>query len=403
MKFTSGGELGCHDEYVAPSVSIGGTEDFQSPVSDYPSPSSDFQLPLSYSVPLTEYALCMPVFSKAVTGLGDDIFMDVAVLSDGFIAVGHTTSSGAGYDDIYVVKFNDFGSVDWTRTIGGSATDVASSVVADETGYLVVGYTESFGSGGGDIFVVRLDLSGNIAWAKAIGTSNYEMAESVVEQDGDYFIVGSIGEISDILVLKLDSSGEVEWARKLKGSGNDVGFSIVVAPGGVVVTAGGIGYAGGFSDLYVLELEPSGTVKWARAVAGDTSDDIAHSVIAVDGGYLVVGSISVGSRPSAFAMKLDLSGQVEWKKIIGGMESLEIFNSVVPTPYGGFIAVGSTSIFGYDDVLMVEFSSLGDVGWVKAQGGTNSDEAQAISYAGDGYIIVGSTLSFGNVPSVYIL
>jgi uncharacterized delta-60 repeat protein len=126
----------------------------------------------------------------------------------GFIIVGYTRSAGVGGSDAFVVKLASDGSLLWAKTIGGVGDDRANAVVQTPDGGVVfAGATSSFGSGGADFFIVKMDANGTLLWAKTFGDVSDNAAVSLIRaQDGDLAIMG----ISDVnfVLLKLDSNGD---------------------------------------------------------------------------------------------------------------------------------------------------------------------------------------------------
>jgi hypothetical protein len=114
---------------------------------------------------------------------------------------------------MYLVKLDSSGNVVWTKTIGGSSRDEAYSIVqSSDGGYVVAGYTRSFGAGEDDFYVVKLDSSGNVVWTKTIGGSSYDYAYSITQtSDGGYIVAGRTESFGagywDIYVVKIDGSG----------------------------------------------------------------------------------------------------------------------------------------------------------------------------------------------------
>jgi hypothetical protein len=129
-----------------------------------------------------------------------------------------TWSFGAGYDDMYVVKMDSSGNVVWTKTIGGSYYDGAYSIIqSPDRGYVVVGGTSSFGEGGWDIYVVKLDSSGNVQWTKIIEEGG-GVSSIIQSSDGGYVGAGSGGGFrggseSDFYVVKMDANWNVCFSK----------------------------------------------------------------------------------------------------------------------------------------------------------------------------------------------
>ncbi|WP_448516707.1 hypothetical protein [Pseudothermotoga sp.] len=153
-------------------------------------------------------------WQRVFGGSYDDIAYSIQQTSDGgYIVAGYTESFGAGGKDVYVLKLDADGNKVWERTFGGSYDDIAFSIQqTSDGGYIVAGYTGSFGAGSGDVYVLKLDADGNKVWEKTFGGIHYDQANSVQQvSDGGYIVAGyteSFGAgIRDVYVLKLDKYG----------------------------------------------------------------------------------------------------------------------------------------------------------------------------------------------------
>jgi len=153
------------------------------------------------------------VWQRVFGGSRDDEAVSVQQTSDGgYIVAGYTDSFGAG-GDVYVLKLDANGNKVWERTFGGSDFDLAFSIQqTSDGGYIVAGYTDSFGAGGWDAYIVKLDANGNKVWERTFGGSGYENAYSIQQtSDGGYIVAGWTGSFGaggrDVYVLKLDVYG----------------------------------------------------------------------------------------------------------------------------------------------------------------------------------------------------
>jgi uncharacterized delta-60 repeat protein len=157
-------------------------------------------------------------WQKRYDGGDDDYATSIQQTSDGgYIVAGHTTSFGAGDSDSWVLKLNSSGTVAWQKRYAGANEDWAVSIqqTSDE-GYIVAGITDSFGAGSGDFWVLKLNSSGTVAWQKTYGGVSKEEATSIQEtRDGRYIVAGytySFGAGGyDFWVLRLDSDGTVSF------------------------------------------------------------------------------------------------------------------------------------------------------------------------------------------------
>ncbi|MEO0180287.1 MAG: hypothetical protein ABIM74_00855 [candidate division WOR-3 bacterium] len=132
----------------------------------------------------------------------------IQTFDGGFVITGHTQSSGVGGHDLFVLKLASDGSLSWAKTIGGVNDDDGRSIMQTQDGDLVIaGGTKSFGIGGEDFFVVKLDASGNLLGARTFGTSSDDGANCIIPtQDGDLAIMGYVDQ--GFLLLKVDGNGD---------------------------------------------------------------------------------------------------------------------------------------------------------------------------------------------------
>jgi hypothetical protein len=165
--------------------------------------------------------------------------------SDGGYAIaGYTKSFGAGKRDVYVVKLDANGNLQWTKTIGGPKGDEGYSLIqTSDGGYVIAGFTESFGAGEADVYVVKLDAKGNLQWTKTIGGPESEIGNSLIQtSDGGYAITGTTesfgaGE-TDVYVVKLDAKGNLQWTKTIGGPESEVGNSLIQTSDGGYAIAG---------------------------------------------------------------------------------------------------------------------------------------------------------------------
>lgn len=148
-------------------------------------------------------------------GTGVDRAHEVKQTSDGgYILTGYTSSSGAGLDDMLLVRTDSLGNLIWSKTFGGSGRDYGQSVIQTDVdgGFLVAGYTLSFGAGGEDMWLVRVDVNGNLVWQKTLGGSSADVAYSVQQTiDGGFIVAGytlSFGAgVHDVWLVKIAPTG----------------------------------------------------------------------------------------------------------------------------------------------------------------------------------------------------
>ena len=249
----------------------------------------------------------------------------------GYILVGGTRSFGAGSLDVYLIKTDEAGNIEWEKTFGGSEYDLGNSVQQTaDGGYVIAGQTmESFGEVAlALIYVIKVDASGNIEWDRtySVGDGNYTNAYgNSVQQtaDGGYVIAGetifrtiewdpirqvlTVTKHKDACVLKLNTSGSREWDRIFGGSAHDdYGTSLIRLEDGTYLI-GGIG-----NGMLLSRVDQEGNLLWRRSLVGEGvygSDGLTELE---DGGYLVAGFIQIvnGRSYDAIILRTDSEGQL---------------------------------------------------------------------------------------------
>jgi len=324
----------------------------------------------------------------------------------GYIVVGWTWSYGAGKSDIWVLKLDSNGNKLWDKTYGGSGGDGANSIQqTQDGGYIVAGWTWSFG---GDIRVLKLDSNGNKLWDKTYGGSGGDNANSIQQtKDGGYIVAGwaesygAGGEGGEyIWVLKLDSNGNKLWGKTYGGSKWDQANSIQqTQDGGYIVAGWTESYAPGTADILVLKLDSNGNKLWDKTYGGSINDEANSIQQTQDGGYIVAGwtwSYGAGGE-DIWVLKLDSNGNKLWDKTYGGRD-LDGAYSIQQTQDGGYIVAGWTRSYGAgeSDIWVLKLDSNGNKLWDKTYGGSKWDQANSIQQTQDGgYIVAGGTKSYG--------
>ncbi len=338
-------------------------------------------------------------------------------LDGGYIIVGYTSSFGAGGSDIYLVKIDTKGNQEWFKTFGGPAGDFGYSVQqTKDGGYIVVGETYSFGAGGSDVYLIKIDANGNQEWSKTFGGKGNDFGYSVQQtKDGGYIILGSTesfgAEQFDLYLIKIDANGNQEWYKTIGSFYNDFGYSVQQTKDGGYIIAGYTSFYGTnyYDDnIYLIKTDGKGNKQWSR-IFGGSDWNYGYSVKETkDGGYIIVGYTSpYGTGGSdIYLIKTDENGNEEWSKKFGGAYDDRGY-SVCQTEDGGYIIVGSTDSYGAGkrDIYLIKTDAKGNQEWYKTFGGLGDDIGRDLQQTKDGgYIIVGYTYSFGKGGSdIYLI
>lgn len=346
-------------------------------------------------------------FIKTFGGTSYDYAESVQLTSDGcYIIAGSTGSFGAGNADVYLIKTDSNGDLQWDKTFGGTNYDYDRSIqLTSDGGYIIVGLTCSFGSGDADVYLVKTDVNGNQQWYKTFGDTNFDVGSSVQQtSDGCYIIAGrthSFGAgFSDVYLIKTDTNGNQEWYKTFGGLGGDDGNSILTtSDSGYIIAGSTSSFGAGEVDVYLIKTDAKGNQLWYKTFGGD-SDDIAYSVEKTsDGGYIIAGytsSFGAGDE-DVYLIKTDGNGNQQWYKTFGGT-GYDYSNSVQQTSDGGYIIVGTTQSFGVGvcNVYLIKTDANGNRQWYKTFGGKSINGGNYVQQTSDGgYIIAGHTHSFG--------
>jgi len=358
-----------------------------------------------------------PPFCKAIGGPAIEVGSSLIQTSDGGYAIaGTTTSFGAGSEDVYLVKLDANGNLQWTKTIGGENEDLGSSLIqTSDGGYAIAGTTNSVGAGRGDVYLVKLDANGNLQWTKTIGGKNADGGSSIIQtSDGGYAIAGYTKSFGagdwDFYVVKLDANGNLQWTKTIGGPKDDWGFSLIqTSDGGYTIAGYTESFGAGEWDVYVVKLDANGNLQWTKTIGGPTTEAGISLIQTSDGGYAIAGTTtSFGAgEADVYVIKLDANGNLQWTKTIGGPAS-EIGNSLIQTSDGGYAIAGYTKSFGAGDwdFYVVKLDANGNLQWTKTIGAKNKNYSKSslIQTSDGGYAIAGYTSSLGaGETDVYVI
>jgi hypothetical protein len=390
---------------------------------------------ISFSQPAIEW-------QKSLGGSDADLGHSIKqTLDGGYIIIGGSSSSdgdiSGGYPwwDVWLVKLNSSGILEWEKSLGGTGADTGHSIdLTSDGGYIVAGKSASNdgdvsgNQGELDYWIVKLSSTGDIEWEKTYGGTNSDVPYSVVQaSDGGYIVAGWTrsfnGDItvnqgkSDYWIIKLSSIGDLEWQKTYGGSEIDFGYSIInTSDGGFMVSGSSESMDGdvttnyGNADCWILKLSSLGIIEWEKTLGGSGSEYYFTTVRqTTDGGFILGGSSSSNDfdvsgnhgASDVWVAKLDSTGNIEWENSLGG-SNVDYCASIQQTSDGGYVTTGfsfsndgdTTFNNGLEDYWVVKLSALGSMEWEKSLGGSSQDSAISIQQTSDGgYVTIGSTKS----------
>jgi hypothetical protein len=178
--------------------------------------------------------------------------------------------------DMWILKLDSQGNIQWQKTYGGwSYDDVGRVQQTSDGGYILGGFTQSFGFGPQDMLIIKLDSQGNIQWAKTYGVMGGEIGFHIRQtQDGGYIVSGSTSSFGsggvDLLVLKLDPNGNIQWAKTYVGAGHEYPWGAVIdqlPDGGYVLVGSTSSFGAGGYDILALKLDSNGDIPGCGFIA----------------------------------------------------------------------------------------------------------------------------------------
>ena len=213
-------------------------------------------------------------WSKTYGGASDDVPNYLVCTNDGGYAMaGYTHSFGAGIGDFWLVKTDSVGNIQWNKTYGGIDSDGAESAIqTSDGGYAIAGATLSFGAGDWDFWFAKTDSDGNMQWNKTYGGGNRDEAKCVIQTvDGGYAIAGfteSFGNGGfDFWLVKTNTVGDVQWIRTFGETKNDSAWSLVQASDGGYVMAGPTQTNSGLYDFCLVKTDVESGLAWTDSTA----------------------------------------------------------------------------------------------------------------------------------------
>lgn len=388
---------------------------------------------------------------------------------------GTFTMTALAFNDAFVSKLDANGNLMWAKRLGGNLYDYARSVTVDASGNVIIcGFFEGtcdFDPGVGtftltsagqfDIFIVKLNSSGNFVWAKSIGSSGDDEARSIdVDATGNVYSTGYFNDIVDFdpgvgtftlnstangdsFISKLDGSGNFVFAKQLKVDDTSIGNSIKLDPTGNIFTCGSfratifdmdpgatsytVASVSGADDVFVVKLNASGNFVWGKTMGGvdyEEAYDLAldglgniyttgyfQDVCDFDPGPSTFTLNATGISTEIFISKLDASGNFVWAKQVGGPGDQEAYklctdlmNNVYLTGYFENVCdfdpgIGTFTLAsaGQSDIFISKLDANGNFIFTDRIGSGLSDQGNAIQVDVSGNVYTAGEFTGNNI------
>jgi len=336
----------------------------------------------------------------------------IEILNEGYVIVGASNSFSGGYYDIWILKINYNGEIEWQKYLGTDYNDAVHSITKTvDGGYAFAGFITEY-SEGEEQLIIKLNSQWQIQWQFKIGSefgdNHNERAYSIIStNDGKLLTIGftdSFGQgFEDVWITKINLNGVFSFYKTYGGNKNEIGYSIIQNKDGSYLAAGATeSFGAGAYDAFLLKLDIDGNIQ-RQKVYGTAGEEWIYSMIETfDGGYILCGYTAENSlsQRDILVIKVNSDGIIQWaKKYYTPYD--EAAYKIIQLSNGDYLIAGYiSSPENYDDFLIMKIDSSGNIIWQKKYGGTGYDRALSllVNNSGENYLLLGynGSYSFGN-------
>ncbi|MFA4852551.1 MAG: T9SS type A sorting domain-containing protein [Bacteroidales bacterium] len=308
------------------------------------------------------------VWDKAYGGSEVNWAEDIKPTADGgYIITGYMNIPDNNDYNIMLLKTDSGGNTEWLKNYGGSNWDFGHSVVETaDSGFIVAGETYSFGNGNNDVFLLKTDKNGDSLWSKFYGGSNTDIAYDVsVCHDGNFIITGYTNSFGkggyDAYLLKITSSGDTLWTRTYGDTLDDKTFSgIETQDHGIVLTGSTMTFNAMAQDGVIFKADSAGNFLWAGVIGGIYNEEFYDILQNSDESLFMAGYTESYGSKDFYMVKTDKDGWYNFGPTSGG-DKTDIAKSCIPTSDGGYAIIGTTERWGpgISNILLIKTNSVG--------------------------------------------
>jgi len=249
-------------------------------------------------------------------------------IDDDLVIMGEVYSSKYAGTDLFVHTYDKNRDLAWKNEYGGFGNDIGSDIIAsNDGGFIIAGKTDSFGRGGNDGWLIKIDKTGNLVWTRSYGGKSLDEFSSIRKtKSSEYILSGttqSLTSSKEMWVMKIDENGDDLWDKTYGSMDDDKGILIQESPSGDLILVGQTksSIKGNGVNILIAKLDPDGSEIWLTEVGGK-GDEIANSFCGLRdarNGFIIVGELKTKSAKSKILMvKIDQRGKVIWKRTYGG-------------------------------------------------------------------------------------
>lgn len=301
-------------------------------------------------------------FIKTYGNSGYDVGLDVKTdLDTGYVVTGGSSSFTSTEADAFILKVDSVGTFMWSHNYGGPGSDWGEKIhVTPEGGYAIGGYTNSFGEGGFDFYLIKTDPVGTLEWQRTFGGTDWDKAHGLaIAADSGYFLVGETQSFGagnlDMYIIRTDKNGDTLWTKTYGGTEDDVANDVIVDGDSIVVVGSTESSGAGMRDGVILKFHIDGTLGWEK-VLGQANDDYFNSIhkTPVSNEYFVGGSRDYHQSDAShladfWIHNISADGLTLFAdtSITGGSHEFEAIHDITTDNTDNCFFAGETKSFGY--------------------------------------------------------
>ena len=348
----------------------------------------------------------------------------------GYLIIGYTSSSDGyvhayhDSDEVWLVKLSATGNIEWQKSYGGNRNDDGTSILATlDGGYIITAVTNStdgdviFNHGGYDVWLIKINDTGKIQWQKTYGGSQSDGVFAIMQKADSSYVFSGFSRsvdgdltqnagVQDAWVVGINDTGKILWQKSFGGTSSEYALGITKAKNGAVWVCGytnsidGVFSAShGGTDGWVAQLDDTGAINWLKTYGGSLSDGFWAITACKEGGLIAGGgAYSTGGQVTGnhgsgdiWLARLDDTGSILWQKCYGG-SNVEGANSIQQTADSGFFVAGysssidgdATACNGNADFWCLKIDASGTLQWQRSMGGTQDEAAYCGVVTNDG-------------------
>jgi len=290
--------------------------------------------------------------------------------SENIFLCGSTHWNSTGAADICLIKYDSSGEEQWVRTWGGFTNDVGTGIAIDSSDNIyIVGYTGSFGTGNGDLCLLKYDGSGVLQWNVTWGGTEGDGGTAIVlDSSSNIYIIGTTSSFGsgllDICLLKYDSSGVQQWNTFWGGDKYDYGNDITIDTfGNIYITGQTESFGSGGYDICLIKFSNSGVLQWEK-ILGGSANDYGMALVSDSSDTIYLGGYtnSYGKgQYDLYLAKYNNSGILLSNQTWGG-DHIDLCYAMALDSSGNIFFAGTTNSFGSggDDMILMKTSQDSD-------------------------------------------